>query len=49
MDDPLPMVDGLEPNERLHDTVRRLNRDQVTPLLLFRRDGSGEGVAWEGR
>jgi hypothetical protein len=49
MDDPLPMVDGIVPRERLHDTLKRLNRDQVTPLLLFRRDGSGEGVTWEGR
>jgi hypothetical protein len=49
IDDPLPMEDGLDPHDRLHDAVKRLNRDQVVRLLVFRRDGSGEGVEWEGR
>jgi hypothetical protein len=49
IDDPLPMVDGLDPHERLHDAVKRLNRDQLVRLLVFRRDGSGEGVEWAGR
>lgn len=49
IDDPLPKAHGIVPRERLHDTLKRMNRDQLVPLLLFRRDGSGEGVEWEGR
>jgi hypothetical protein len=49
IDDPLPKVHGIMPRDRLHDTLKRLNRDQLATLLLFRRDGSGEGVEWVGR
>jgi hypothetical protein len=52
IDDPLPMVNGMDPQERLHEAVKGLNRGQMARLLAFRRDGTGEGVfwlAWEGR
>jgi hypothetical protein len=44
IDDPLPPPPVGVPNERLHDAVRRLNCGQL--VLVFRRDGSGEGVTW---
>jgi hypothetical protein len=47
IDDPLGQVDGLDPHERLHEAVKGLNRGQVTRLMVFRRDGTGEGVMWE--
>jgi hypothetical protein len=34
-------------SERLKDTVRKLNGKLFTPLIRFRRDGTGEGVRWE--
>jgi hypothetical protein len=49
IDDPLPRTPGREPGERLHDSVRRLNGAQERPLLVFGRDGTGEGVTWEAR
>jgi hypothetical protein len=49
IDDPLPMVHGLEAKVRLHEAVKGLNRGQKPWLLGFRRDGSGKGVVWEGR
>ena len=49
IDDPLSMMNGCDPHERLHEAVKGLNRGQVRPLLVFRRDGTGEGVAWQGR
>jgi hypothetical protein len=49
IDDPLPWVDGLGPQERLHEAVKGLNRGQLARLLEFRRDGTGEGVTWLAR
>ncbi|HEX4591667.1 MAG TPA: hypothetical protein VH120_17145 [Gemmataceae bacterium] len=49
IDDPLPMVDGLDPQERLHEAVKGLNRGQAVRLLEFHRDGKGEGVTWQSR
>jgi hypothetical protein len=46
IDDPLPPVEGRDSLERLHEAVKGLNRSQVTRLLEFRRDGTGEGVEW---
>jgi hypothetical protein len=46
-DDPLPPVEDLDPRRRLHDTINRLNRHQVHPLIHFRGDGSGRGLHWE--
>jgi hypothetical protein len=45
--DPLPDDGEIEPRQRLHDTVRRLNRAQRNPLIRFSRDGSGHGLRWD--
>jgi hypothetical protein len=45
IDDPLPQVPGQDPQARLHDAVHRLNLWQRA--LVFRRDGTGEGITWE--
>jgi hypothetical protein len=47
LDDPLPVNDSTDPRERLHDTIKRLNRHQVNRLLRFRGDGKGTGIIWE--
>ena len=47
LDDPLPNNSSTDPKQRLHDTIKRLNRRQVNRLLYFRGDGSGTGVLWE--
>ncbi len=48
IDNPLPPLDNESPSEmRLRDTIRRLNLNQVNPLLRFYGDGSGLRVAWE--
>jgi hypothetical protein len=46
MDDPLPRKLGQDPKARLHDTIKNLNRHHVHRLLVFARDGTGEGVQW---
>ncbi len=45
--DPLPPKDECVAKKRLHDTIDWLNRNQVTQLLHFRGDGTGEGICWE--
>lgn len=47
VDDPLPPRLGLNPKQRLHDTIKRLNRNQITQLIHFRGDGTGRGILWE--
>jgi hypothetical protein len=47
IDDPLPQVAGLDPQARLHDAIKGLNRHQVRRLLRFAADGTGEGIIWE--
>lgn len=47
IDDPLPPHPHCDPKQRLHDTIRSLNRNQKTRLLRFKGDGTGEGVLWE--
>jgi hypothetical protein len=47
IDDPLPGTAGVDPRQRLHDTIIRLNRNQRNHLVHFRGDGSGKGVRWE--
>jgi hypothetical protein len=49
LDDPLPSNGDSDPKERLHDTIKRLNRHQVHRLIHFRGDGSGTGIIWELR
>jgi hypothetical protein len=47
IDDPLPHTASCDPKQRLHDTIRSLNRNQKNRLLRFKGDGTGEGVLWE--
>jgi hypothetical protein len=47
IDDPLSPQPEQDPKRRLHDTIKRLNRDQTNALMHFRGDGTGEGVIWE--
>ncbi len=42
----LPEDTGLSPKERLHDTIKNLNR-AVSPHLRFHQEGSGSRVSWE--
>jgi hypothetical protein len=46
IDDPLPRQPDHDPKQRLHDTIKNLNRHQVHRLLAFTGDGTGEGVQW---
>jgi hypothetical protein len=47
IDDPLPPRPEIEPNRRLHDAIKALNRCQKHRLLRFKGDGTSEGVIWE--
>jgi hypothetical protein len=47
IDDPLPQSPDLDSRARLHDAIKGLNRHQDHRLLVFRGDGTGEGVIWQ--
>jgi hypothetical protein len=47
VDDPLPPIPERAPKLRLRDTIKCLNRNQVTRAILFRGDGTGQRVSWE--
>jgi hypothetical protein len=47
IDDPLPHHVDRDPKQRLHDTIRSLNRNQKHRLLKFKGNGTGQGVIWE--
>lgn len=47
VDDPLPPVSEQHPKRRLRDTVKGLNMHQISPLIRFRGDGTGQRVTWE--
>jgi hypothetical protein len=47
IDDPLPPSDAVDAKQRLHDTIKNLNRNQKHRLLRFMGDGTGQGVRWE--
>jgi hypothetical protein len=47
IDDPLPPRPGMDPKERLHAAIRRLNGSQKRKLIRFRGAGTGMGVCWE--
>lgn len=47
IDDPLPPHPDQHSKRRLSDTIKCLNRKQISHLIHFRGDGSGEGVTWE--
>jgi hypothetical protein len=46
VDDPLPPAPEQNPKLRLHDTINRLNRNQIVPVMLFGGDGRGCGIRW---
>ena len=46
IDDPLPPSE-IDPKQRLHDTIKSLNRNQRTQLIRFRGDGTGQGIRWQ--
>lgn len=47
IDDPLPPQLNHDPKQRLRDTLRSLNRNQKIRRLVFKGDGTGQGVLWE--
>jgi hypothetical protein len=47
IDDPLPASKEVHAKQRLHDTIKSLNRKQKSRLLRFMGDGTGQGVRWE--
>lgn len=49
IDDPLSCKPEIDPKRRLHDTIRNLNRNQLTNVLQFSGDGTGSGVLWKIR
>jgi hypothetical protein len=49
IDDPLPPCDGLDPKQRLRDSIKALNRNRKSDRLRFLGDGNSEGVVWEDR
>jgi hypothetical protein len=44
--DPLPPVPGQNAKERLHSTIKKLNRGRRSQRITFHGDGSGEAVRW---
>ena len=46
IDDPLPGGDNVVRKERLHDAIKKLNRQKVR-LIHFKSDGLGKGILWE--
>jgi hypothetical protein len=46
IDDPLPRTNGLDPKQRLHDTITSLNRNRKCESLKFSGDGTGSAVRW---
>jgi hypothetical protein len=49
LDDPLPPEHGIDPKQRLRDTVRRLNGCQRPQWIHFESDGLGTGLQWRWR
>ena len=47
IDDPLPPSQKLDAKQRLHDTIKNLNRNQKHRLIRFMGDGTGQGVRWQ--
>jgi hypothetical protein len=46
IDDPLPPHREHDAKQRLHDTIKNLNRRHVTQAIRFLGDGSGQGIRW---
>lgn len=49
IDDPIPQDKGIDAKQRLHTTIKKLNRGQCNALIRFYGDGTGRGVCWELR
>ncbi len=47
VDDPLTPLPNRQPKQRLRDTIKCLNLNQITRAIRFRGDGTGQRVAWE--
>ena len=47
IDDPLLHRADVDPKERLRNTIKSLNRNQVNQLLRFMGDGTGQAIRWE--
>lgn len=47
LNDPLPPRKDVNPKQRLHDTIKRLNRHQGHARIHFNGDGTGRGVHWQ--
>jgi hypothetical protein len=46
IDDPLPVERDIDPKRRLHDAIKRLNRNQRCRAISFHGNGNGQGIAW---
>jgi hypothetical protein len=46
IDDPLPPRVDIDPHERLHETIKSLNKSQINRLIRFSGDGTGRGILW---
>jgi hypothetical protein len=46
IDDPLPQNLNQDPKQRLHDTIKCLNRNHKKRIIRFSGDGTGEGIRW---
>lgn len=46
IDDPLPITEGISQKDRLHDTIKCLNRKRLIKSIRFAGDGSGQGICW---
>jgi hypothetical protein len=46
IDDPLPRTKDIDPKVRLHDTIKRLNRNHLFRIIRFGGDGCGRGIRW---
>lgn len=49
MDDPLPRKPKKNPKLLLRDTIKNLNRNQLSHFVHFKGDGTGTRVGWELR
>ena len=47
LDDPLPPERDQDAKERLHHTIKNLNRALKCGLLHFHGDGNGRGITWK--
>ncbi len=47
IDDPLAPLPELDAKRRLADAIKFLNRNQITPVIRFHGDGTGQGVLWQ--